>query len=47
MISASLIRVRGQPKMINDSWEVFGEGRISFYKDKPEFLILPDQMIPY
>ena len=36
----------GQPSIENESWEVFGDGRISLYKDKPEFLILSDDMIP-
>ena len=35
-----------KPEVVNDKWEVFGAGRISLRKDKPEFLILSDEMIP-
>ncbi|HKJ16651.1 MAG TPA: hypothetical protein VJ984_04820 [Xanthomonadales bacterium] len=45
-LSARLKHDWGQPTMVNDSWEVYGDGRISLYKDKPEFLILSDEMIP-
>ena len=41
-----LLRDWGEPTLVNDAWEVFGDGRISLYKDKPEFLILSDDMIP-
>lgn len=41
-----LTRDWGNPTLVNDSWEIFGDGRISLYKDKPEFLILSDDMIP-
>lgn len=36
----------GAPKLVNENWEVFAEGRISLRKDKPELLILSDEMIP-
>ncbi len=36
----------GAPSLVNDTWEVFGQGRISLRKDKPELLILSDEMIP-
>jgi hypothetical protein len=45
-LRARLIKDWGQPSLTNESWEVFGGGRISLYKDKPEFLILSDEMIP-
>ncbi|MCW9000315.1 MAG: hypothetical protein OQK04_16520 [Kangiellaceae bacterium] len=41
-----LIADWGKPEIVNDKWEVFGGGRISLRKDKPEFLILSDDMIP-
>jgi hypothetical protein len=37
----------GEPDLVNDGWEVFGGGRISLRKDKPEFLILSEEMIPF
>ena len=36
----------GAPSLVNETWEVFGQGRISLRKDKPELLILSDEMIP-
>lgn len=36
----------GPPSISNEVWEVFGQGRISLRKDKPEILILSDDMIP-
>lgn len=37
----------GEAELVNAKWEVFADGRISLRKDKPEMLILSDQMIPY
>jgi len=45
-LRARLVEDWGQPSLVNDNWEVFGNGRISLRKDKPEFLILSDEMIP-
>ena len=45
-LHARLIEDWGQPTLSNESWDVFANGRISLYKDKPEFLILSDEMIP-
>lgn len=36
----------GDPIVNNTNWEVYGNGRISLRKDKPELLILSDKMIP-
>lgn len=36
----------GEPILENEVWEVFADGRISLRKDKPELLILSDEMIP-
>jgi len=36
----------GEPSIVNEKWEVFENGRISLRKDKPELLILSDEMIP-
>lgn len=36
----------GPASISNEVWEVFGQGRISLRKDRPEILILSDEMIP-
>lgn len=36
----------GKPIINNAKWEVFNKGKISLRKDKPELLILSDEMIP-
>ncbi len=41
-----LVESLGDPIINNDTWEVFGDGRISLRKDTPELLILSDDMIP-
>lgn len=41
-----LVRDWGKPSLVNDTWEVFGDGKISLRKDKPELLLLSDEMIP-
>ena len=34
-LRALLIKDWGQPSLVNESWEVFGDGRISLYNAKP------------
>lgn len=41
-----LVNRWGAPEIHTDKWEVYNEGRISLRKDKPELLVLSDQMIP-
>ena len=41
-----LLEQFGRPSINNKNWEVFAGGRISLRKDKPELLILSDEMIP-
>lgn len=36
----------GEPSIETEKWEVFNEGRVSLRKDKPELLLLSDQIIP-
>jgi hypothetical protein len=36
----------GAPAINTENWEVYAKGRISLRKDKPELLVLSDQMIP-
>jgi len=36
----------GPAESVSDNWEIFAKGRISLRKDKPELLILSDEMIP-
>lgn len=42
-----LIADWGEAGTVNDNWEVFQGGRIALRKDKPEFLVLSDEMIPF
>lgn len=41
-----LVGIWGEPILVNETWDVFADGRISIRKDKPELLILSDEMIP-
>ncbi|MEM7359676.1 MAG: hypothetical protein AAF431_11310 [Pseudomonadota bacterium] len=36
----------GKPSVSNDKWEVYDNGKISLRKDKPELLLLSDEVIP-
>lgn len=46
-LRSKLIEEWGEPSLVNGTWEVFGDGKISLRKDKPEFLILSDEIIPF
>ncbi len=37
----------GKPTLVNEMWEVFDGGKIALRKDKPELLILSDEMMPH
>jgi len=41
-----LVKRWGEPETNTANWEVYAKGRISLRKDKPEMLVLSDQMIP-
>ena len=42
-----LIADWGKATLVNEVWEVFDGGKIALRKDKPELLILSDEMIPH
>ena len=46
-IRQQLLADWGPAEITNPKWEVFAGGKISLRKDKPELLILADEMIPY
>lgn len=45
-IREQLIADWGQTELNNKDWEVFAGGKISLRKDKPEILLLSDEMVP-
>ncbi len=46
-IRQQLLADWGPAEITNPKWEVFAGGKISLRKDKPELLILADEMIPF
>lgn len=45
-VRQALIRAYGQASLVNEEWEIFDNGRVMLRKDKPEVLMLSDELAP-
>lgn len=45
-VRQALLRSYGQAGFVNEEWEIFDDGRVMLRKDKPEVLMLSDELAP-
>ena len=45
-VRQALIKAYGQPELVTDTWEAFKGWQIALRKDKPEVLVLSENLAP-